>query len=262
MESDINYFNKKYPTSKNGHQCLGSCYKPQTWIVHPITLEHVTDLHNPFCPVKEWIKIDDETGRSEEKIIDNCQNVTAETKQSSKELEMSIIMPTMDFSCSNFLKIYYDLYSMGAVLNWLEEHSYDPYYTKKRVLDCAWKAYGFDDIVIDDRLVNFYIETVKKKWIGKLYRRLWNYIIVKNKNIFFSNKNKDKKTNDDTDKEKITKMNYIIDKFITYQNIHKIIHVYVETYKNKKEKIHSHTDNIKNELIDYVIKQVMKSLHE
>ena len=62
MDSDIDYFNRKYPTSKNGYQCLGLCYEPKTWIVHPITLEHVTNTHFPFCPVKEWASKNEKTG--------------------------------------------------------------------------------------------------------------------------------------------------------------------------------------------------------
>lgn len=248
----MDYYSNKYPISKNKHQCVGNCYKPKTWIVHPITLEHVTDIVDPFCPVRQW-KYADKNGNIIKKITDKCNNnINIKEEQTPKELELNILTPTIDFSCNDFLKIYYKIYSLEDALQWIEKNNHVPYFTKKRIIDCALKSHGFSNI-IDDRLINFYIDILKRKLIGKLYRRIGPYIIINKDKVYLG-----KSTNKgDTDDIKIIKINYIIEKFIIYKNVHKVIIEYLEYYKN--EESISHTDNIIKEFLNYVHNMFIKN---
>src|SRR3989304_10249269 len=102
---DINYKERKYPIGLNGQQCIGPCYEPETYIVHPITLEYVTSSL-PFCPVHNYKYKDPSTGKTEDRIIDQCIMPSKKTKGYEREYEMNVLLPKIDFDCSQFLKIY------------------------------------------------------------------------------------------------------------------------------------------------------------
>lgn len=249
----MDYFNKKYSLSQQGFQCLGSCYNPGTWIVHPTTLEHVTELTNPFCPVNEWLYTDPTTKKTEKKITDGCKKgIKPISIQDSKELEMNIITPNLHFTCDHFLKIYYNIYSLEDCTNWLDENEFAPYYTKKRIIDCTWKTYGFESIIPNDRLIQFYTGLLKTRWMGEIYNRFGKYINYHNNQLSVKGDN-----NKVSEKDiKIAKINFIVDKFITYKDVHKFMHKYIETFKKSKDKISSHTDNIKKEYKQYIKKKI------
>ena len=248
----MDYYSNKYPTSKNKFQCVGDCYKPKTLIVHPITLEHVTDLKDPFCPVNEW-DYKDKKGKIIKKITDKCNsNINIRDVQDSKELEMNIITPTINFSCGDFLKIYYKIYSLEDALQWIEKNNHVPYFTKKRIVDCALKEHGFSNI-IDDRLINFYIGILQRKLIGKLYRRIGKYIIIKKDKVYLGKATNKK----DTYNDRVIKVNYMLDKFIIYKNVYKVITQYLEYYRN--EPYVSHTDNIIKEFMNYILNMFEKN---
>ena len=59
------YTGKKYSKSANGYQCLGQCVTKNKKIIHPITLETVTDKDNSFCPVAGYETINDKTNKKE-----------------------------------------------------------------------------------------------------------------------------------------------------------------------------------------------------
>ena len=91
-------FDKKYSKSKNNFQCLGPCYEPSTYIIHPTTLEHVTNTKYPFCPVNEWDDIDPKTKQKTSRITDKCFNPIKKKNISAHEVEMNIILPKIDFT--------------------------------------------------------------------------------------------------------------------------------------------------------------------
>lgn len=254
MESD---YDIKYPKSRNNYQCLGPCYEKATYIIHPTTLEHVTELDNPFCPVNEWEYINPNTGKSELRITDGCFNPTTNEKtMSTKEIEMNIILPKIDFSCSHFLKIYYNIYSMETAMDWIDNNKHAPYYSVRRILDCTWSAYGLNDpdYVMDDRIIIYYIDLIKSKWMSDIYKKIGKYVKVDKNKIYFSN------SNDDTDS--IVKINFIIEKLVTHQYIHKFFTNFISYYsKNNDSLIVSYNKIIKRDLINYFEKIVEKMIN-
>jgi hypothetical protein len=250
---DKNIKETKYPKSKHGFQCIGPCYKPGTVIIHPITLEYVTDKVNPFCPVKEWI--DDKSTDRKEKIVDVCANPTHDKNISGKELEMNMLTPQIDFNNEQFLKIYYEIYSIEDALLWLSNKEYVPLTNKMRVISCAIGAYGKNMDMIDSRLVNFLILIIKKKWLADIYLRLNKYVHIDNDTIEFStNANQ---LNED--EYKVPRMNFIVDKLLNFEVIENFLEKYVR-YKNKIwDEIISHLQQIKIDLIDYLEKKIKVS---
>ena len=235
----------KYPKSKKGKTCLGPCYKPKTYIIHPINLEYVTSTTVPFCPVAEY------TENNEKFFIDECFVATTDQEIKKTQIEKDIILPLMPLNCDNFLKLFYGIDSFDSALNYITEKKV-PLYSKLRILDCSWKIYGDDLDMIDDRLINFIIYLIKTKWI-KFYRNLIvKYISVDNGNIFF------KTSFDDSDYKIIEKTNFFIDKFVNKNTIYKFLQIYTLKYKNKWESIDSHNENIKKEFEKYIKKKIKK----
>ena len=261
-------YDVKYPKSRNNFQCLGPCYEPGTFIIHPTTLEHVTDFKNPFCPVNEWEHINPTTGKKELAIHDTCFKPTDTTKISSKEVEMNIILPKIDFNCNHFLKIYYKIYSMEGMMDWLDKNGHLPYYTIRRIMDCAWKSYGMDNYIVDDRIILYYVKIAKTRWIHNIYKKIGKYVKFTDEKIQFSSKESEMAENS------IEKINFIVDKLINPSTMSKFLTKYVEFYSNNtdtqmqsdsknttnvinEDNEISHTDIIKKEFIEYIEKKVL-----
>lgn len=251
MESD---YDTKYPKSKNNFQCLGPCYEKGTFIIHPVTLEYTTDTLHPFCAVNEWEYMNPETGKKEMRINDICFNPTAKENISAKELEMNIILPKMDFSCEHFLKIYYDIFSMETAIEWVETNKHVPYYSIRRVMDCAWRAYGLKskDYILDDRIVIYYTELVKSRWFNDIYDYVAKYIAVDNGKIFFSGEN------GDIDDMREAKENFLKDKLLNYITIKKFLLKFIDHY-SKKSSSSSYTKLIKIEFKKFIEKKITTS---
>jgi len=234
--------NSKYPTSKNNHQCLGPCYEPNEWSIHPIKLSHIRDTKNPYCHINDIVTKDHITGKTETQIIDDCMKATSKKERDEYDSSLDTIVPYLAFDSGQFLKIYYNLYSMNDILDWFDENKYVPYYTKRRIIDCGWKSYIFtEDDILDERISNLYIEFIKKKGMTELYKKIYNYISIKDKKIYLL------KNNDNIQDKSVEKMNYIIDKFINIQQIQKYINSYIKIYEKEIKDgviIDSHTDNI------------------
>ena len=236
----------KYQTSKHGFQCLGPCYDKGTITIHPVTLEQFTDFTGPFCPVHDWEYKNLVTGEVEHLIHDTCKKPDNKIKE---DQNTSIITPKIDFNCSNFLKMNYNINSMEDMLEWIEHNDHLPYYTVKRVIDCSWRAYGLSNYILDDRLVIHYIRIAKQKWLPDIYNTVGKYITVKNSKIYLT----DKETS--LDKNRIERMNFIIEKFINISIMSKFLSKFIEYYSsedNKDSSIVSYTDELYDSFVRYI----------
>ena len=164
-----NFDIKRYPKSKHNFQCLGPCYYPGTMIVHPTNVELVSNSMEPFCPVEEWEEVDPVTKKNETVLTDTCLNPTEKTG-TSKELELNILVPYIDFNSEHFLKIYYDIFSFEDSINWIDRNKFVPFGTKTRIINSALKVFGDNIDLFDNRFVDFIIEYIKKKVTISKYR--------------------------------------------------------------------------------------------
>ena len=238
----------KYPKSKNNFQCVGPCYQPETLIVHPLSLEYVTDKYNAFCPVKEWDYID-EDGKKITRTTDICYHPTESKDLSGKEFEINILTPNIDFNDEHFLKIFYNIRSFEDAINWIDNKKYSPLLTRLRIINCAWNAYGKDVNIIDHRVVDFYIEVIKKKWINDIYKKINKYIHIRDNKVLLGNPRENKLSQKD---EIVVRMNFLIDRFINNDEIYKFLIRYLKHRKENWDEIIDHSINIKNDLIKYI----------
>lgn len=211
----------KYSVSKTGKQCIGPCYEANKPIVHPYTLEYIVS-NKPFCPVAAYKKHDDKTGKDEFYYFDDCYESKV-NKDVDYDNQINILIPEIEFSCSQFLKLYYKITTFDEFLTWITQNKAN-IRTKFRLMNCALKVYGSQLEIIDDRFVTFFVAIITKLWINDIYKIINRYIKIQeteppgNKVSLYS-KTPVKNTiiyediDVDEDPKKNIKLQFIIDKF-------------------------------------------------
>lgn len=203
---------QKYPKSVNNLQCISKCYAKNTPVVHPITLENVTNINDPFCSIIP-VRMDDGTYD----IIDKCtldemsDNESEQTIDESQNLD--ILYPIINFDGGYFLKKYYKINDISDFYFWLKNNKNVTVFTKLRIIDCFIMEFGKTVTVIEDIFSDTIIDIIKKFWIKRMYNKLCKFI-DKNGNIIDPAKNKLKKSDDVANRTK-----NIVTKFVTPQNI-------------------------------------------
>lgn len=244
------YEKPKYPSSKMNSQCIGPCYYPGTWIVHPLTLEYIYEKNYPFCPTKEWEYVD-ENGKRETKTYAECYHPTETKDLSGKEYEMNMLVPNISFNDSHFLKIFYNIHTFEDAINWITNNKFMPILTRQRIINCSWSAYGDNLFSIDNRLVNFYIELAKKLWIEKIYKKINKYVHINDNKVFLGIPDDNNLT---PKNEIIIRTNFIIDRFINVDEIYKFLTKFLKNYKENRE------IDIANEFYRYIENKIIATL--
>lgn len=254
---DNQYFDiKKYPKSKKKFQCLGPCYHPKTKVVHPTALEIITDNENPFCPVDEWVMYDERTGESKKLITDICIKPTEKENISNKEMELNILTPYIDFNSSQFLKIYYKIFTFEDSVDWLYRNQHLPLGTRSRVVNCAFLAFGETVEIFDVRLVDFIVEFIKKKKIQEIYNKLFPYIGISGDEVTLVQNNLPKS------ELCVERTNFLIKTFITKEEINKFLTKYFIHKKNKWRDIKHHLNYIPVAMNEYFLNKIISTLQK
>lgn len=204
-----NTLHKKYPKSIDGSQCIGPCYKSREIILHPVTLEWITDKHNSFCPINE---------NDDGEVTKECAKITSNDVKSSKDFDFEMLLPFVDLTPQRFLKLYYNIYSIDDAFLWLNEHEYLALDTRIRVINNTISAYGKQSANYKDVLTDFILEIAQKKWNEHIYENISKYIYVdeKENKIIFVDPKKNKLNKNDFYGER-TK--FIFDKLFSQKNV-------------------------------------------
>lgn len=240
---------KKFSNGLSGQQCIGPCYPANSRVLHPITLE-LQSRHKPFCPTMEWFDEREKLDR----WTDNCLIPDQDKDIDYDQLNIDYVLPTLGINSEIFLKSYYDVYSFESAIDTITINKM-PYFTQLRILNCAWKVYGFNNDIINDQLINFYIGLIKKEWIKDIYPLISKYIYVDKKNIYL------KENDSDIQLNQIEKINYFIKKFNNQQIIYKMLSSYISENKSNWEDIINHNKNIKIHYIDYIINKIQNTIN-
>lgn len=252
MQNNPKTLEQKYPKTRSGETCIGPCYEPGTVIVHPHTLNPMTNRLHPFCPILPTPHVIDGV-----EVIDSigaCYVPTQKKDISYKDIQMNIILPQIDFSYTHFLKIYYNIDSFDNALSWITDTRNISIYTKLRIMECSFFAFGNEIDIIDSRLIQFYIYVIKNIWIRDIYPKIQKYIYIdENDKIYI-------KESIDTDKShKVEKINFFVEKFVNEDVVYKILNRYIQKYKDRWNNIRSHNDLLKAEITEYIINKMKNS---
>jgi hypothetical protein len=178
----MNNNDAKYPISKHSKQCIGPCYEADKPVVHPFTLEYIV-MDKPFCPVAAFEGINKKTGKEQFYYSDECY-ITKNNNADFYGNKSNILVPEIEFSCAQFLTLYYKINNFDDALTWVTNNK-APIYSKLRIINCALKIYSSQFEIIEDRLVAFYVDVVKKLWLVDIYRVVDRFINIEGSNINF-----------------------------------------------------------------------------
>lgn len=233
----------KFPKSKLGFQCIGPCYEANTVISHPIDMRKIT-TNVPFCPTEGYKIVDRKTGEEEVKFYDECYAPTENTDSINNDLSA----PDFYFNCTHFLNFYYKLSSFDLALDWIHNNENKPVSTRARIMNCAWAAYSDEVKIIDDRLIPFYIETIKKIWIKDIFRQVSKYILIDDNSIKIGESSENKR------KFRVEKINYFLKKFVNHSTLYEFLDNYVQNTNDLNTTFGG--DIIKEAFIKYVINKI------
>ena len=256
MEKDkeMSYFQQKYPKSKKNIQCIGPCYPPNKKILHPVTIRYESDYHEPFCPTLQYT--DKKSGSTQ--WTDVCYHVTA--KEEDKEMvTMNIINPSLAFTSTHFLRVYYNITSFEDALQWLDNNSEAPYYTQERIINCAWNSYGDTVKEITTLLIMFYLKLSKKRWMRIILASLNKYLDIKDEEIKFGKVNSNKLTPDTY--LKVEKINFLIERLINFHTMQQYLIKYVQDKGDKWDQYENYTIQIRKgytSFLETIIKDTIK----
>ena len=243
----------EYPKSINGRQCIGPCYNSNTTIIHPTTFAYTTPaIDKPFCPVKDYY---DENKTLQN--IDICIKQSEGVKNIDNGVHIDISLPIFDFSCNYFLKTYYDIRSFDDCIRYINDNNHLPYLTKKRVINCAANTHS-DEIDVTYDLTKMLLNISIKDWCEYIYINTNKFIkINKNNQIKLGEKNTTHLT-----KFKNIKINFLKKKFLNEQIMYKFLKYHLENNeKNKKQNENYFMDNLKENLIKYIIKKIKNTIN-
>lgn len=241
---------KKYPVSINNQQCVGPCYPANKIILHPITLNYLTSKE-PFCPTLRWY----DEKEHQYKNADICL-IPSDSNIDQQQIDTNLVVPTFYFNCEYFLKAYYDIYSFENATEWINVNSDQPYNTQLRVINCAWRVFGPDIDIMNDQLIEFYLNIIKKVWIREIYPKISKYIHIdkKDNNVYISADEPDTQTSDK--KYTVEKINYFNQKFNTRQIFYNVLKKYIDENKNNWAKIINHNHKILSTYKKYITEKI------
>lgn len=247
-----------YPVSINNQQCIGPCYYTGTQIIHPLTLDEISNIDYHFCPVNAFPHKDPITKKIRLEIIDKCIVPTARETQMDETLSENIIVPRFHFSSDYFIKVYYKIFNLEELLRWLDEHKNDPFKTKERVFNNGMAVYGDQLTIIDHRLV-YFVNDVMNEYLPKIYKQLKKYIIVIDDKITLVEYSQERKTSNDDSLFLVR--GYIKSKFLGTDNITQFMSKFVRYYKAElSDRFLSH--HLVNHMVDYCIKRIKMTLEQ
>jgi len=243
---DTSNVNKKYPKSKHGQSCVGPCYYPGTYSVHPLYLKQIK-ANTAYCPTVTYTDSDDKSP----KILDEC-NVPTHT-ENQQPVNMNSLSPIIEFNNDLFLRVYYDIYSLEDAVKWISDNNYMPISNLNRILNLALKVHGKNIEIVDNRIID-YVHKIFKHNIETIVDKALKYVEVTNKEVKLVKSPSN--PNEDTDK----KIKYIETVFLNSDILYKFIIRYVNARKTEWDNIDNHVSRMINDFADYIEKKIKVTL--
>jgi hypothetical protein len=221
----------------------------------------VTNTKLPFCPI--YGEMTDKNGKKYIEKTDECMIPTEKKDLSNNENDQSILIPYIDLNCEFFLKKYYDIYTFEQAIDWINDKKYTSLRTRNRIMECAWNTFGENLDILDQRITNFYLDLIKKKWIYEIMNDLEEYLYIddETKTIILKKTDKNDKNKDKLGKNTVEKINFLIDKFVTRDDIYKFLIRYLKYRKSMWENIKNHNIQIFTDFKDYIKNKILTTIN-
>lgn len=239
---------KKYPTSKNGYSCVGPCYYPGTVSIHPLYLRHITNINKPYCPTGVFVA----PGKTDPETHDECIAPTHK-KNEPVSVETLSLASMIEFNDDSFLRVYYEIYSLEDAIKWITDRNYMPIANLNRILNTAFKVYGKQLEIVDNRIVD-YIDNIFKHHIVTISEKSLKYVGIDNNEATLV------KSADNQNKHIEERIKYIEYMFINKETIYKFITRYFKTRNSEWNTIDNHISRMISDMSDYIEKKIKVTL--
>jgi len=135
-------------------QCISKCYKKGTRVRHPYgsVNELITSATDDFCAIVPFHDANNKLN-----FITPC--ISTEKDENVKTLDNGLY-PLMRFDPKFFLEIYYKIYDVSDLYEWLNNNNV--LFTKIRIIDCFLRSSGKDILIVEAPLTNAVVEIIKK----------------------------------------------------------------------------------------------------
>lgn len=154
----------KYKTrySKNNHVCITNCVDSSVKYIHPLTYAIITpQSKDATCAIDNMLK-----------NYDTCDNSNGDDNTvDDSTVDNNLIVPTIYFNPILFLNIY-DIHKYEDVYVYLQQNAHIHIDTKIRIMNVCLECFGSSINIIDDKLIDFYLDVISSKWKNKLMREL------------------------------------------------------------------------------------------
>jgi len=246
---------KRFNKSVHNIQCIGPCYPRNKWILHPNTLEYITNTKDAFCPINAIDILDPETKKFHSRLNDECKidkNNYDEAAVSEEDSILNSVLPYLGFDINFFIEQFYGILSYEDGITWIEKNPSVPLLTKKRIFEIILYLYGETIDIIDNRTTYLFIEIVKNIYLTKIYYELSPFISIDKTNVYIKKTLQTKNIEIDSEENIKNKKAYIMDTFINPNDISRYLLKYFKNRKEKWNSIQNHIENLVNDLIIYI----------
>lgn len=267
MDKSIRSLTDEFPMSITKNKCIGPCYPANTPILHPITLQ-LTSNSKPFCPIQPLLnKFQASTqqqllhGRAQ--IIDECSKIT-----STGQYEQNFITPKIEFDTTKFLILYYSIQSLDDAVIWYNNNASVPYNTIKRIMDCALKIYGIEELQekpATDFMIEFTKFMILEYWFDKYLIKFASLITLTETKtdqysiqLITNLEDNESKIHSFNKSQKLF-MKHTIESLLTTLLIRRILKKYCEYYKDQWQTMDNHLSKL-SKIAFYFIRKKMLQL--
>jgi len=249
-EHSVKYENdqkEKLPLkSINGRRCLTKCYPKSVTYLHPVILTGIVEKKNNSCAIDPVHSKDPQFYREHDMIFaDRCRIEDNTIYQPPDELES--ILLSFYFNPNDFLAGIYGLHSFDQVIYWTLENDHLPFYTIKRVHNCAWKVFGDKIEELSNTVLDYYFDISRTYWLrdyAKIIQNEYSFNLVTTK-----------PTNEILDGLEET-YQILYSEFYTYDFFVNAIKRYVYEFQDKWDIIETHYNRIKKYIFNQLVEHI------
>jgi len=138
--------------------CISQCYHKGKRVKHPKTKNIVTNLYDPFCLVEPYTDVFGEV-----KYTAKCPEPDISEKKDIFET-----LSQIEFNPEQFLSNYYNIHSLNDAFLWYSKNLSIAYRTLERIMDCALKVYGIEELynkAISDDIIDYTKHIIFYYWL-------------------------------------------------------------------------------------------------
>jgi hypothetical protein len=191
-------------------------------------------------------------GKTNPDTYDECAAPTHKKNEPSS-VDMITLSSTIEFNDDSFLRMYYEIYSLEDAIKWITDRNYMPIASRNRILNTAFKVYGKQLEIVDNRIVD-YLDNIFKNYIAIISKKILKYVGVENGEVTLV------KSAENHTKYIDERIKYIENVFINKDTIYKFITQYFEKRHSEWNMIDNHISRMISDMSDYIEKKIKVTL--